>query len=213
MNNRGRAGCGCLLILLVIFMVFIGISIHPFTLRIIGKQFRYEDKVFKSDVIFVPRFNEDKNGEIYIDAFREYWAGNGNIISIEEDSIMGISMHEIVTRMAKTRGIKAEAIIRLDTKGDAGEKSERIKDAFIKSGAKKVIIMVPEYASRRFHLLYGSSRDKAGIVFIIKPVSVSYFKMDRWWRDSGSRVILFREVCSLCSYYFNRFKYGDNKKG
>ncbi|HQE80475.1 MAG TPA: hypothetical protein PK444_07210 [Syntrophorhabdaceae bacterium] len=213
MNNRGRAGCGCLLILLVIFMVFIGISIHPFTLRIIGKQFRYEDKVFKSDVIFVPRFNEDKNGEIYIDAFREYWAGNGNIISIEEDSIMGISMHEIVTRMAKTRGIKAEAIIRLDTKGDAGEKSERIKDAFIKSGAKKVIIMVPEYASRRFHLLYGSSRDKAGIVFIIKPVSVSYFKMDRWWRDSGSRVILFREVCSLCSYYFKRFKYGDNKKG
>jgi len=213
MNNRGRAGCGCLLILLVTFMVFIGISIHPFTLRIIGKQFRYEDKVFKSDVIFVPRFNEDKNGEIYIDAFREYWAGNGNIISIEEDSIMGISMHEIVTRMAKTRGIKAEAIIRLDTKGDAGEKSERIKDAFIKSGAKKVIIMVPEYASRRFHLLYGSSRDKAGIVFIIKPVSVSYFKMDRWWRDSGSRVILFREVCSLCSYYFKRFKYGDNKKG
>ncbi len=213
MNNRGRAGCGCLLILLVIFMVFIGISIHPFTLRIIGKQFRYEDKVFKSDVIFVPRFNEDKNGEIYIDAFREYWAGNGNIISIEEDSIMGISMHEIVTRMAKARGIKAEAIIRLDTKGDAGEKSERIKDAFIKSGAKKVIIMVPEYASRRFHLLYGSSRDKAGIVFIIKPVSVSYFKMDRWWRDSGSRVILFREVCSLCSYYFKRFKYGDNKKG
>ena len=213
MNNRGRAGCGCLLILLVIFMVFIGISIHPFTLRIIGKQFRYEDKVFKSDVIFVPRFNEDKNGEIYIDAFREYWAGNGNIISIEEDSIMGISMHEIVTRMAKARGIKAEAIIRLDTKGDAGEKSERIKDAFIKSGAKKVIIMVPEYASRRFHLLYGSSRDKAGIVFIIKPVSVSYFKMDRWWRDSGSRVILFREVCSLCSYYFTRFKYGDNKKG
>ncbi len=213
MNNRGRAGCGCLLILLVIFMVFIGISIHPFTLRIIGKQFRYEDKVFKSDVIFVPRFNEDKNGEIYIDAFREYWAGNGNIISIEEDSIMGISMHEIVTRMAKTRGIKAEAIIRLDTKGDAGEKSERIKDAFIKSGAKKVIIMVPEYASRRFHLLYGFSRDKAGIVFIIKPVSVSYFKMDRWWRDSGSRVILFREVCSLCSYYFKRFKYGDNKKG
>ncbi|MCX8109849.1 MAG: hypothetical protein N3D15_01170 [Syntrophorhabdaceae bacterium] len=212
MNNKGRAGCGCLLIILVIFMVFIGISIHPFTLRIIGKQFRYEDKVFKSDVIFVPRFNEDKNGETYIDAFREYWAGNGNTITIEEDNIMGLSLLEIVTRLAKARGIKADAIKKIDIKGNSVEKVDRIKEAFGKSGVKKVIILVPEYASRRFHLLYGPSKDKEGIVFIIKPVSVSYFKMERWWKENISRVILFREACSLCSFYFNRFKYGDKKR-
>lgn len=213
MNNKGRAGCGCLLVILVIFMVLIGVSMHPFTLRIIGKQFRYEDKVFKSDVIFVPRFHEDKNGEVYIDAFREYWAGNGSIITIEEDNIMGIGMLEIVTRLANARGIKADAIKKMDIKGDAVEKPDRVREALIKSGAKKVIILVPEYASRRFHLLYGSLKDKEGIVFIIKPVVVSYFKMDGWWRTSSSRIILFREVCSLCSFYFNRFKYGDNRKG
>jgi len=211
-SSKGKAGCGCLFIILVIFMVLAGIFVHPFTLRTIGRQFRYEDKVFKSDIIFVPRFNEDKNGEIYMDAFREYWSGNGNTIWIEEDNLLGISMLEIVTRMAKARGIKADVIKKMEVKGEDEERVARIKEGFVKSGVKKVIIVVPEYASRRFHLIYNSSQYSNNIVFIIKPVTVSYFKMDRWWKDSGSRMILIREIGAIGSFYFNRFKYGEKKK-
>ncbi len=212
MNTKGKAGCGCLFIMLVVFMVFIGIFIHPFTLRTIVRQFRYEDKIFKSDIIFVPRFHEDKNGEVYIEAFREYWSGNGNKICIEDDNLMGISMVEVVTRMAKARGIKSDAITKIEANGERDEKTGKIVEGLIKLGAKKVIIIVPEYASRRFHLIYSSKGYIDKIVFMIKPVAVSYFKMDRWWRESGSRVIIIKEIGSLGSFYFNRFKYGDKKK-
>ncbi len=212
MNTKGKVGCGCLFMILVILMVFVGIFAHPFSLRLIGRQFRYEDKIFKSDMIFVPRFHEDKNGEIYLEAFKEYWSGNGNKICIEDDNLMGISMFEIVTRMAKARGIKSDAITKIEANGERDEKTGKIVDGLIKSGAKKVIIIVPEYASRRFHLIYNSKGYSNKIVFMIRPAAVSYFKMDRWWRESGSRMIIIKEIGSIGSFYFNRFKHGDKKQ-
>ena len=77
MKNEGKAGCGCLIFILVISMVAVGILMHPFTLRLLGGQLRYEDKTVPSDAIFVPNFPEDRNGELYQEAFREYQAGNG----------------------------------------------------------------------------------------------------------------------------------------
>ncbi|HPP07028.1 MAG TPA: hypothetical protein PLW88_06625, partial [Syntrophorhabdaceae bacterium] len=192
MNNKGKAGCGCLFILLVIIMVFIGLFIHPFTLKIIGKQFRYEDKIFKSDVIFVPYFSEDKFGDTYIEAFREYYAGNGRAIWIEDDKVLGASVFDIVIQLAKARGIKENVIFKVDLDKDEKARAEKIKNLFVKSGVKKVIVIVPEYASKRFHLLFN---EEERLTFIIKPVQVFYFKMDRWWKDGVSRQLLFREAC------------------
>ncbi|HOJ42685.1 MAG TPA: hypothetical protein PK800_01065 [Syntrophorhabdaceae bacterium] len=209
MNNKGKAGCGCLFILLVIIMVFIGLFIHPFTLKIIGKQFRYEDKIFKSDVIFVPYFSEDKFGDTYIEAFREYYAGNGRAIWIEDDKVLGASVFDIVIQLAKARGIKENVIFKVDLDKDEKARAEKIKNLFVKSGVKKVIVIVPEYASKRFHLLFN---EEERLTFIIKPVQVFYFKMDRWWKDGVSRQLLFREACEIGSIYFQRFKIGDIKK-
>lgn len=212
MGQHGRVGCGCLIFILIVCMVIAGIFIHPLTLKIIGKQFRYEDKVVQADIIFVPRFIEDKSGELYTESFREYWAGNGKTIFVEEDKIFGVSLTELVQKMAKGRGIK-EAVVK-GLEADSGEvlKAGRIKEKFAGMGYKKIIIIVPEYASRRFHLLYGSSQGDAKVVYMIKPVPVSFFKMDRWWKESISRLIVIREAYNMGSYYLSRFKYGESKQ-
>jgi hypothetical protein len=211
MGSKGKAGCGCLVFLLVVCMVAVGIFIHPFTLKIIGKQLVYEDKMFPSDVLFVPRFSEDKNGEVYAEAFREFWAGNGKAIWIEDDRILGMSILDIVARMAKSRGVPEGTLKKLEVEGEGAAKIARIEAAFSKMGAKRVIILVPEYASRRFHMTYGSSKDGAKVSYLIKPVSVSYFKRDRWWKETLSRGMLFREASYLVSYYTERFKYGEKE--
>ncbi|MCX7965279.1 MAG: hypothetical protein N2596_01440 [Syntrophorhabdaceae bacterium] len=210
MDIKGKAGCGCLFFILILFMIFLGIFIHPFTLKMIGKQFRYEDKIFKSDIIFVPRFEEDKHGETYIEAFREYWAGNGRAIWIEDDRVLGISLYDIVIQMAKARGIKENVIFKVNVQGDDKTKIDKIKEVLAKIGVKKVIIVVPEYASRRFHLLFNKDDEK--MTFILKPVQVSYFRMDRWWKEGISRHLFVREACHIWSIYFHRFKMGDLKK-
>ena len=216
MGSKGKVGCGCLIFLLVICMVCVGIFIHPLTLKVIGGQFVYGDKMFPSDVIFVPRFPEDRNGELYAEAFREFWAGNGKTVWIEDDKILGMSILDIVSRMAKSRGVPEGILKKLEVEGEGTAKIARTEAAFAKMGMRRVIIIVPEYASRRFHMTYGASKDGAKVAFLIKPVSVSYFKRDRWWKETLSRGMLFREVSFLVSYYTERFKYGgkeeDSKK-
>ncbi len=83
----------CLFLLFVWFLW--ALLCIPFTLKLIAKQMRHEDKIVPADIIFVPRFAEDKNGELYTDAFREYWAGNGKSIYVEEDKIFGISIEDV----------------------------------------------------------------------------------------------------------------------
>ena len=206
MKSDGKAGCGCLLFVLICFLVALGLSVHPISLRLIGSQFRHEDKIFPSDAVFVPRFDEDKNGDLYIDAFREYWAGNGKIIYIEEEKMLGMSILEPIQRMARQRGIKDEAVKKIDVEGNEAEKTLKIKKTFAAMGLNKVIILVPEYASRRFHILFGDPAMGAKTVYLVKPVNLPSFKKDRWWKDGKSRLVLLKELSSTLSLAVDRFR-------
>lgn len=212
MNHRGIAGCGCLIFILIVVMVLTGVLIHPITLRLLGNQFRYEDKIFTSDIIYVPRFPEDKTGELYVEAFRDYSAGNGKLIFVEDDTILGTSIVELVNKMAKTRNVNEEGVRKIATSGEGLAKAERVKEQIGRQGLRKVIIIVPEYASRRFHLMYDSSKTDGSTLYLIKPVSVTFFKRDKWWKDSDSRGALANEAFAIGSYYLQRFKYGEKEK-
>jgi hypothetical protein len=69
---------------------------------------------------------------------------------------------------------------------------------------KKVIVIVPEYASRRYHVIY--SRDTSGVLYMIKPLKVSYFQSDHWWRDDISRGLMAREAYYSLKYCFEFLK-------
>jgi hypothetical protein len=210
--KKGRAGCGCLLFVLIVCMVLAGVLIHPFSLRLVAGGFRYADMVMPCDAIFVPRFTEDKNGEVYTEAFREYWAGNGKALWVEDDRIFGFTMKDIVERMAKKRGIKEGTVHALEVEGDDVAKAGPVRQAFAKQGFKKILLVVPDYASRRYHLLYGPRESGDPMLFLVKPVGVSYFKADKWWRTDLSRAVMGRELYRICLLYVDRFKYGRKGK-
>jgi len=212
MNKNGKAGCGCFVFILVAFMVLVGLCIHPFSLRFIGNQLRYEDKVFPSDAIFVPRFSEDKNGELYGEAFKQYLAGKGKTIWVEDEKILGMTILDIVTKMASAKGIDEGVLKKIEADSEGKTKASKIQGKFGSLRVKKVIIIVPEYASREFHLLYGPSEQEGGTIFLIKPVEVGFFKKDSWWKDPTSRSIFFKEVIVLLSYYTEKFKYTETKR-
>jgi len=207
-NRKGKAGCGCLLFVVIVCMVLVALLIHPFSLRVLTGLLVYQDKIVPSDALLVPRFFEDKNGEVYQEAFREFWAGNGKMIYVEDDQVLGMSVKEIVARMAKQRGIKEDVVKGLELRSEDGALVSKLKERLAQLGVKKVVILVPEYASRRFHLMYGSEEANDKVVFLVKPVSVSYFKREKWWANEFSRTALQRELYGLGSFYFSRFKYG-----
>jgi hypothetical protein len=212
MNHKGVVGCGCLIVVLVVIMVLTGALMHPITLRFIGNQFHYEDKIFTSDAIFVPRFPEDRSGELYAESFRDYSAGNGKLILVEDDTILGTSIVELVNKMARTRNVKEEGIRKIAASGEGLIKAHRIKEQIERQGLRKVIIVVPGYASRRFHLMFGSSKTDGRTLYLIKPVPITFFKRDKWWKDSDSRGALANEIFAIGSYYLQKFKYGENEK-
>jgi hypothetical protein len=214
LNNKGKAGCGCLIFLLVLCMVLVALFIHPVSLKFLAGRLVFADPIVPSDALYVPRFLEDKNGEVYLDAFKEYLAGNGKAICIEDDQVLGVSIKEIVGRMAKQRGIKEDAIKKVEVGIEGEAAAAKVQEFFSRLGAKKVIILVPEYASRRFHLMFGDADSPGKVIFLVKPVPVSYFKKEKWWGNESSRAAIQREGYSLGAVLFSRFKYGaqDNQK-
>jgi len=209
--SKGGVGCGCLVFIVVLVIILSGLLIHPFSLRLIGSRFYYADKIMPANAIYVPRFPEDKNGEVYVDAFHEFWSGNGKLIWIENDHIFGFSLKDIIARMASERRIKEDAVRSLDVEGDDLVKATQVKRAFSKLGYSKVVVVVPDYASRRFHRLYDLKEGSKGTVFLIKPVRVSYFKPEQWWKDGFSRKLVGHELSEMALYFVHGFK-GSNKE-
>lgn len=203
MGIGGKVGCGCLIGILVVIMVLAGVSLHPVSLRFLGKSFRYEDKIVPADAIFVPRFGEDHNGELYVEAFREYFSGNGKVLYIENDKVLGTDMHDLVSRLAKSRGIKDNVTKPLYTEDMGDRKTAFFKQKLKEAGLRKVIVVVPEYASRRYHNMYDPTRDGGAVLYMIKPVKVGYFRADRWWRDELSRSLMAREFYASLLYYYS----------
>jgi hypothetical protein len=209
--GKGRAGCGCVIFVLVVCMVLAGLLVHPFSLRLMAGRFRHEDRVVPCDAIFVPRFVEDRNGEVYAEAFREYWAGDGKVIWVEDDRVLGLSLKDIVVRMAKERGIKEAAVHGLTLQGDDAAKAREALAALARQRVKKIVLIVPGYASKRYQLLYGAANPDDSMLVLVKPVSVSYFKADKWWSDGLSRSVMEREFYGVGLYYARWFKH--NEKG
>ncbi len=208
--DHGRIGCGCLLFVLVVCMIAAGLMIHPVSLKFMAGRLHYEDKIVPGDVIFVPRFTEDTNGEVYTEAFKEYWAGDGKAVWVEDDRVFGLALRDIVGRLARERGIKGDVIRGIELEGEESAKAEKLKAMCRAKGLKKVVIVVPDYASRRFHVLYGSG--SAGpVLFMVKPVVVSYFRADRWWRSGLGRMLMAREVYAFAAAYAGRVSQRDKK--
>jgi hypothetical protein len=206
MGNNGKSGCGCLLFILVVCMVLVGAFMHPFTLKLIAKQMRYEDKIVRADIVFVPRFVEDHEGELYVGAFHEYRTGNCRMIYIEEDKTFGVSIGVLIAKMAAIRGIKESIVKTIDAEGEGASKVNKISEQIQAMGYKKVIVLVPEYASKRFRLLYDSIQKEGGTLYMIKPVEMTYFVNDKWWKDRTSRFILLKEIYERGTNYFSSFK-------
>jgi len=212
MGNNGTSGCGCLVFILIVCMVLVGALMHPFTLKLIVKQMLHSDKITRADIIFVHRFEEDKNGELYTDAFQEYKAGNGRAIYVEEDMTLGVSIEMLIAKMAAIRGIKESAVRALDAEGEGITKIRNINDKIQSMGYKKVIVIVPEYASKRFRRFYDSLGQEGKVLYMIKPVEVTYFEKDKWWKDRTARFILLREIYEQGTLYFSSSKDKSKKE-
>jgi hypothetical protein len=207
-QNR-KAGCGCLIFVLVLCMIIAAASIHPFSLRLLAGRLSYIDKILGADIIFVPRFSDDKNGELYTEAFREFWAGNGKLIFVEEDKVFGFSMKDIVSRMAKERGFKEDAVRPVSFRGNDRQKAAHIREYAAKQGYKKILVIVPSYCSRRYHYLYEPKETTVakGPVFLVKSTDVSYFVRNGWWKSGSSRSIGIKELYRLGGVYLTRLPY------
>ncbi len=84
-------------------MLFTGALMHPITLRFLGTQFHYGDRIFTSDAIFVPKISEGRNGELYAASFQDFSAGNGKAILVEDDTVLGTSIVELVNKDGQSK--------------------------------------------------------------------------------------------------------------
>lgn len=192
----GRAGCGCLIFALIVLMIFVGILMHPASLRFLARLLIYSDRTQFSDVTFVPKTEEDHGGEIYLYAFEELRNGNSKSLLVEEFSFIDVKISELLVKVAKERGLKNGPISGIKLEGDLKSKAKALKDFCKKRGIKKVTVLVPDYSSRKYAIIFRDLQSNE-INFLIKPVSISIFNRERWWKDASSRILFFREISEI----------------
>lgn len=210
-KEEGKVGCGCLFFLFLLFLVVFGILFHPKTLRFIGGQLIYRDKILFSDVLYVPRFSEDSDGELYLAAFEELKKGNGRWIWVEDYELLQTSVVNILRRLAKERGVKEDLIKGIRLNGKESEKWKKLIELCKKERIRRVVVFVPEYSSRRYHIML-TGRSNGEVVFLINPVKLAFFNQERWWKESKSREAILKEYVEIISLYSEKFKYGRQKE-
>jgi hypothetical protein len=134
---------------------------------------------------------------------------------VEDDRLFGFGMKDMVGRMAKERGIKEGAVHALAVEGNDAAKAQRARAELLKQGIKKIVLVVPGYASKRYQLLYTPAKGEDSMLVLVKPVSVSYFKADKWWSDDLSRTLMGREFYRTGLFCIKRFTHdekGDSGK-
>ena len=196
---------------LVIFLVTVAAFMHPFTLRLLADRLVYKDPIVTSDAILVPYFPEDRNGELFMDAFREFWAGNGKFILVEEQRVFGLSLTELVRRLAEERGIKEPVVRKVEVETDGPGDPVTLKKKVSALRLKKVIVVVPDYASRRFHAAFEGPGEGEKTIYLIRPVAMSYFTRERWWRTAATRRIATSEIYGTLALYVGRLTGGKDK--
>jgi hypothetical protein len=204
MGIKGKVGCGCLIGILVVIMILAGVSIHPVSLRFVGKSFRYEDKIVPADAVFVPRFAEDHNGELYVEAFREYFSGNGKVVYIENDKVLGTDIHDLVSRLAKSRGIK-DSVTKPLYAGDMGDgKTAFFKQKLKEAGLKKVIASWSRNTRRDdITQMYDPTRDGGAVLYMIKPQRSAISGRTDGGGMSCRASLMAREFYASLLYYYS----------
>jgi hypothetical protein len=208
MKQRGRIGCGCLT-LIVIALIAVAISLHPATLRFVGKRFEYADKAVSAQAIVVPFFVEDRQGELHSEAIREFFSGSAKKIFVEDAPIFRTRIYKLFLLMAKERGVKERDTEAIETEGDLAQRMLRIEAFLYKRGVRTALLLCPSYASLRLHVL---TKERERVRFFIRPCPVSYFEKQTWWKDPLSRSLLVKEASAICAHYLQRFKYGAKRE-
>jgi hypothetical protein len=114
--------------------------------------------------------------------------------------------------MAKQRGVKEDIVKGMEIRLEEKASVPKVRERLARAGVRRAILIVPEYASERFHMLYSSGGQSDNILFLVKPVNVSYFKREKWWANEFSRAALQNELYGIGSFYFSRFKYGQSER-
>ena len=204
--NKGRAGCGCLLFAARRLHGRRGCAHPSFLVQGLAAA-----SATRTDRAVRRRFRaavrrKTRTGRSTREAFREYWAGNGKAIWVENDRVLGLTMKEIVARMAKARGIK-EGAIKAWTSRKATRRSRlpRRSRRSQNRGSRRWSSWCP--ITPRRDSTCSTSRGRKGegpLLFLVKPVEVSYFKTDKWWKDDLSRALMGQNL-RVGLLYGNRF--------
>jgi hypothetical protein len=138
---------------------------------------------------------DDFGSERLIEAAKLVESGLGPSLWVTCPTSYGVSECEIGKAFLRRAGFRASTLRAVQTTLQPETAEARLAAEQLSSmGIKSVVVVVPDYKSRRLDRLYRRICAQRGIVARTLAVSTPQFNADNWWQARQSRKLFFHEM-------------------
>jgi hypothetical protein len=138
---------------------------------------------------------DDFVSERLIEAAKLVQSGLGASLWVTCPTLYGVSECEIGKAFLTQAGFRAPTLQAIQTTFQPETAEARLAAEQLSSrGIKSVVVVVPDYESRRLDGIYRRICAQRGIVARTLAVSTPQFNADNWWQARQSRKVFFDEM-------------------
>jgi hypothetical protein len=138
---------------------------------------------------------DDYGSERLIEAAKLVQSGLGASLWVTCPTSYGVSECEIAKAFLTRAGFRASTLQAVQTTPLPETAEARLAaEQLYSMGIKSVVVVVPDYKSRRMDRIYRRICAERGIVARTLAVSTLQFNADNWWQARQSRKLFFTEM-------------------
>lgn len=138
---------------------------------------------------------DDPGSERLIGAATLVQSGLGASLWVTCPISYGVSECEIAKAFLTRAGFRASMLQAIQTTRQPETAEARLAaERLYSMGIKSVVVVVPDYKSRRLDRIYQHISAQRGIVARTLAVSTPQFSADNWWQARQSRKLFFTEM-------------------
>jgi len=111
------------------------------------------------------------------------------------ESLMGISVPDLLRRQALAHGVPASALLYEASSTSTAEQARFLRPRLEGRGARRAIVVTSSYHTRRTRLLFRRTFAGSPVDIRVSPVQQDWFRPEDWWtRDQDTETVVLEYI-------------------
>lgn len=183
-----------IIVLVVLLLAAGAILLHRPLLTAAGRFLIVADPLAPADVLVV--ISGGRGDERVRQAAMRFTQGVAPVLLLSGgESLMGISVPELLRSQALAHGVPASALLYERGSTSTAEQARALRPILEARGARRAIVVTSSYHTRRTRLLFRRSFAGSPVEIRVHPVQQDVFRPEGWWRrDQDTETVILEYI-------------------